>query len=1222
MLKRKALFAAVVCSVFSLCPLLYSQANGSLSGTVADKTGSVITGAAVTVTSQETGLTRQTKTDDSGHYLVPLLPVAHFTIKVESPGFQTSVQKDIRLQVDEQREIDFTLIPASVTSTVEVSAEEVAVETTNPTLGQVITAEEVADLPLNGRNFVQLATLTPGTTQSTSPVSFFTTAASSEAATRGVFSLSVGGSREQSTDWLLDGNDNNQLDEGGIAIFSEIDDIEEFKVLSYNYSAEYGERAGPTVLVTTKSGSNQFHGTLFEFFRNTDLDAKIPFVNTAAAFHLNQFGGSVGGPIQKDKTFFFADYQAKRQLQGKSYTGFVPTVAQVTPDANGNYEEGPTALGATTLNNPYANQNGVTDESPTFQCSAPGVPEPVQPDGGQLNVGTPCAVIPKALINPQGAAVAALYPAPSPGLPATSGYNYANQPIRRVDEGTGDIRVDHNFSNKDSAFARFSYDQATNFVPGGSPTYAEQNAFGSNQHIENHGRNAMISETHVFSPTTINQLSVGYNRIFNHINSFATGTCAAADIPLPSLTGISASRTGIGIPGADLGSACDSITGYPASLNQSVKDCESCGLTSFDMSSYFSIGDRGYAPYQGGTNVYSVSDTVHLIRGKHDIAVGMTFRANEMNVRNNAFQDGFIVNIGAGTGDNIGDLLLGAMGVFAGHDQTFLGATTGRRYKLYRPFVQDNWRVTPNLTMNIGLGWALVTPETEVQNRQARYDVTNQTWYVPAGSPGITGCTNCVTTDGKVGVQFDKTALEPRIGFAWKAFGSDRTVIRAAYGISHDSSWDQGGQGLWQNPPYYAEVDPDEFPGVSFLSGICLPLGNPACGLQNGFLPQPSGALLTSPVNPTSYTGTIQAMNRNFKQGIIQQFNLNVERQLPGNVVLTAGYAGTRSAHILTSQLNENLNSPSACGSGTYTLGCGFGFFPYATNQPGGGAFQAVDTNNSIGQARYDSLQIKVETKSARHGLYALLGYTYSRNFDNGMPDGLGTNPGALYYPLPGTAKLDWGLSELNLNQSFTASVLYDLPFGKGKHWGGDWSSPVDAALGHWSVNLIEKATTGFPLYVVDSSDISGVDFSYNGNNFERPNQVGDPNTPGPVAGNPTCEYTPPTKVHTIASWFNPCAFEIAPAGELGTGVRAPVYGPRYVNTDFSLVKDFPLTFREGMNLQFRAEFFNLLNHPQYFLEGAAGTGMMDINSPSSFGVINNTVNNPRLVQFALKLRF
>jgi Carboxypeptidase regulatory-like domain len=1213
MLKRKVLTVAVICSVLSLSSLMYGQSHGSLSGTVTDKTGSVITGATVTITSQGTGLTREAKTDGSGHYLAPLLPVAFYTIRVASQGFQTSTQKDIRLQVDEQLEIDFALNPASVSSTVEVNATEVAIETSNPTLGQVITAEEVADLPLNGRNFVQLATLTPGTTSSTNPNSFFTQAASSEAATRGSFSLSVGGSREQSTDWLLDGNDNNQLDEGGIAIFSSIDDIQEFKVLTYNYSAEYGERAGPTVLVTTKSGSNQWHGSLFEFFRNTDLDASTPFINSVGKFNLNQFGGSLGGPIQKDKTFFFADYQAKMQRKGVPYTGYVPTAAQFTPDANGNYNESTNPLGITTLFNPYTPDNPV---AVPFQCvSATGLPETPTATGSQPYVAgttTACPIIPGALVNPIGAAVAALYPAPN--VAHNSGLNYANQPVRRLNEGTWDIRVDHNFSSKDSIFGRFSYDQATNFVPGGSPTYSEESAFGSNQHIENHGRNAVLTETHVFTPTTINQFTAGYSRIFNHINSYATGTCEAAIL---------------GIPGADLGGPCDSITGYPSSLNQSVKDCESCGLTSFDMGSYFSIGDRGYAPYQGGTNVYSVGNTVDLIRGKHDIRVGMTYRANEMNVRNNAFQDGFIVNFGTLTGDDIGDLLLGSMGVFAAHDQTFLGATTGRRFKLFRPFVQDDWRVTPNLTLNLGFAWALVTPETEVDNRQAEYDVTNLTWYVPAGSPGISGCTNCVKTNGRVGIQFDKTALEPRIGLAWKPFGGDKTVVRAGYAIYHDSSWDQGGQGLWQNPPYYAEVDPCTYcltygaAAGSLSGGFLLSVGTPSTTTVNGG----AGAVYSSPVNPTAYTGTIQAQNRNFKQGVIQQFNLNVERQMPGNVVLTVGYAGTRSAHILTSQLNENLNDPNACSDGSapvqgYTLGCGFGYFPYTANQLNGGIYQSVDSNNSIGQARYDSVEIKAETKSVRHGLYALLGYTYSRNFDNGMPDGLGTDPGALYYPLPGTQKLDWGLSELNLNNSFTASILYDLPFGKGKYWGGSWSSPVDAALGHWSVNLIERATSGFPLYVVDSSGVSGVDFSYNGNAFSRPDQVGNPNVPGPVAGNPGCTYPVPTQVHTISNWFNPCAFVIAPAGELGTGVRAPVYGPRFVNTDFSAVKDLPLSFREGTSLQFRAEFFNLFNHPQYYLQGAAGTGMMDISSPSSFGVINNTVNNPRLVQFALKLKF
>jgi hypothetical protein len=1191
----KTLFAALCCVLFiSVAPLLHGQATGSFSGTVSDNAGAVVPAATVRITSQATGLTREAKTDDSGHYLIPLLPNTSYTVRVEASGFGTVEQKDVRLQVDEQRELNFTLKPASVSTSVEVNATEVAVETSTPSLGQVITAEEVSELPLNGRNFVQLATLTPGTTQSTNPNSFFTSAASSEAATRGAFSLSVGGSREQSTDWLLDGNDNNQLDEGGIAIFSEIDGIQEFKVLTYNYSAEYGERAGPTVLVTTKSGSNSYHGSLFEFFRNTKLDARSYFASEKEKFNLNQFGGSFGGPIKKDKTFFFIDYQAKMQRRGVPFTGFVPTNGMRIADANGNYDfsGAPTVAGGGFLTNPFSG-------SP-FQCQ-PGTstPEPVNPADGTQGTGEDCNIIPAGVVNPIGAQVLQLYPAPN--APASAvGYNYVNVPVRRTNEGTGDIRVDHNFSARDSIFGRFSYDQATNFIPGGSPDWTEQNAFGSNQYIDNHGRNAAISETHVFSANTINQVNLGYNRIFNHILSFGTGSCEAAVI---------------GIPGADLGSKCDSITGYPASLNQSNKDCISCGMTSFLMANYFAIGDRGFAPYQGGTNVYSISDTLDLIRGKHNIRFGATFRASQMNVRNNAFQDGFVVENAALTGDDAADLLLGSTGIFAAHDQTFLGGTTGRRWKLFRPFVQDDWRVTSSLTLNLGVAWALATPTTEVQNRQANFDIQTLKWYVPKGSPTLDACDICVPTDGRAGIQFDKTAIEPRIGLSWKVMGSDKTVIRAGYGILHDSSWNQGGQGLWQNPPYYAEVDPCP-------SDFCLGFNSAFGSLSGGFLVDPAspsstpvtgGAVLSGPVNPAIYTGTIQSMNRNFRQGMVQQFNLNVERQLPGNVVFTAGYAGTRSTHILVGQSNENLSSPAACGVvANYTVGCGFPSFPYAA------PFQQVAANNSVGRARYDSFQAKAETKSTRNGLYALLSYTWSRTFDSGMPDGLGTNPGALYYPLPGYQKLDWGLSQLNLNDNFTASVLYDLPFGKGKHFGNNWSGPTNSIFGNWAVNIIEHATSGFPLFVVDSADESGVFFSYNGNTFQRPNQVGDPNKAGSVAGNPGC--VAPSAIHTIQNWFNPCAFAQAPDGELGTAARAPLYGPRFINTDFSVVKDF--RFRESMNLQFRAEFFNLFNHPQFYLGGTGGSGEQDINASSTFGVINNTVNNARLIQFALKLQF
>jgi hypothetical protein len=1200
MLRNRALLAVVSCFfVFSICPLLYGQASGSFSGTVSDKTGSVVSGATVKVTSQGTGVSRETKTDDTGHYLIPLLPVAFYTMRVESQGFQPIESQDLRLQVDEHRELDFTLSPASVTATVEVSATEVVVQTTNPTLGQVITSEQVAELPLNGRDFVQLATLMPGTTQETNPNSFFTSGASSEVAARGVYSLSVGGSRAQSTDWLLDGNDNNELTAGGIAILPSIDAIQEFKVLTYNYSAEWGTRAGPTVLVTTKSGTNQLHGTVFEFFRNTKLDAQSYFAASKEQFNLNQFGGALGAPIQKDKTFFFVDYEGKRQRHGIPFNGLIATPAMM----NGDFTQDPLGgqRGITTYNGGTFKFPGLLNPytfSP-FQCDGAGNPIAPNPNGSQ-NAGSACNKIPAAMFDPAGHAMIQLYPQ-SNVVNTSALTNYSNVPVRQLDESKFDVRLDHNFSGKDSVFARFSYDQATSFVPGGSPGFSEQNAFGSTQNITNHGRNVAISETHIFSDHNINQFNVGFNRIFNHIRSFGEGTCQSALL---------------GIQGADLNSKCP---GAPAGVTQSKKDCVSCGLSSTLMNNYWALGDRGFAPFQGGSNVFSISDSFDMIRGNHNIRVGGGIRAQQMNVLTNAFQDGFFINFGL-TGDATADLLLGTLGGGI-HDQTFSGATTGRRWKLLRPFVQDDWRVTNNLTVNLGLAWALVTPIAESQNRQANFDFATGKFLVAGSSSLISGCAICVHSDARVGIRMDKTAFEPRIGLAWKPFGSQRTAVRAGYAIFHDSSWNQGGQGLWENPPYFAESS-------NFPSTVPCPFRNTTlnCGLTRLFL-QPNLQPLTTPPNPSQFEGTVQSQNLDFRQGRIQQFNLNIEHQLPGDVVLTAGYAGSRSSHILVDGLNLNVGSPSACGvTPGYTLGCG----------PGGAAFGpkwgaptflfplTIANNNDVGKAHYDSLQVKAETKSIRNGLYALLGYTYSRTFDSGLPDGLGTFPGATYFPLPGTSKADWGLSTLNLNHQFTASVTYDLPFGRGKQFGGGWGGPVNAIVGNWEVDAIVRATSGFPLFVVDSNNgnngspgASGVAFSWNGNGLNRPNQVGDPNQPGPVAANPGC--TAPSKVHTLQNWFNPCAFAHAVQGELGNSNRAPLYGPRFVNTDLSLIKHFLLT--ERIRLDFRAEFFNAFNHPQFYLQGGSSQ-MQDVNALSSFGVVNGTVNNPRVIQFALKLNF
>ena len=1159
---RKLRFVAALCCVlFAVSPFVIGQATGSFSGTVSDSSGAVLNGVTVTITAQATNISREARTDDSGHFLVPLLGPGVYTVHVQSAGFKPADQKDLRLQVDEQREVDFKLIPASVSTTVEVSASEVAVQTTNATLGQVITSEQVAELPLNGRDFVQLATLTPGTTQETNPNSFFNAGPSSEVSARGTYSLSVGGSRAQSTDWLLDGNDNNELTAGGISILPSIDAIQEFKVLTYNYSAEWGTRAGPTVLVTTKSGTNKFHGSLFEFFRNTSLDAKSYFASTKDKFNLNQFGGSLGGALKKDKTFFFLDYQAKQQRRGIPELGFVPTQDMI----GGDFSLLPT--GATrapgSLTNPYTGTNFYCDNSGNAVPSVGGL---------QIPTANICNKIPIDMVDQVGANLLALYPAANI-LPANAAFgNFSNVPVRKLNEGEFDVRLDHNFSAKDSLFARFSYDQAVSFVPGGSPGFAEANAFASTQNITNHARNAAIAETHIFSDRTINQFNAGFNRIFNHILSFGDKSCKAAQV---------------GINGGDLNPVCP---GAPAGLvSQSKKDCISCGLTSTQLTGYWGLGDRGFAPFQGGTNVFSVSDSFDMIRGKHNVRVGMGFRDQQMNVETNAFQDGFYLLFGGYTGDAAADLLTGQLGG-AIHDQTFFGATTGRRWKLYRPFVQDDWRVSNDLTLNLGLAWAFVTPITEAQNRQANFNFATGQLLV-AGNAPTAGCTICVASGPTAGIKMDKTALEPRIGIAWRPMGSQTTAIRLGYAIFHDSSWNQGAQGLWENPPYLAESD-----NFNFFAGNPCPYGNakaavPApCGTSNAFLP-----IITTPQTPFGFPGTLLSQNLNFKQGRVQQLNLNIERQVEGGIVLTAGYAGSRSSRILVDGMNQNVGSPGACGVvAGYTLGCG----PGGTSFPAlYGPFQVVAATSDTGSARYDSLQIKAETKNTRHGLYALIGYTYARNFDSGFSDGVGTSAGATYWPLPGTTRADWGLSQLNVNHTFTASATYALPFGNGKRFGSNWSSGANAVFGGWEVDVIERVLSGFPVFLINSNNASGVNLTNNGNNYNRPDQ--------------TCSGA--LSHPTALKWFDTNCFPSAAAGELGNAARAPLYGPRFANTDISAIKHFRLPY-EGVGLDFRAEFFNLLNHTNF------ADPTPDVSSPS-FGTINQSLD-PRVIQFALKLNF
>jgi hypothetical protein len=483
------------------------------------------------------------------------------------------------------------------------------------------------------------------------------------------------------------------------------------------------------------------------------------------------------------------------------------------------------------------------------------------------------------------------------------------------------------------------------------------------------------------------------------------------------------------------------------------------------------------------------------------------------------------------------------------------------------------------------------------------------------------------------GINMFKDAYEPRLGLTWKVRGSDKTVMRLAFGIYHDSSWNQGAQGLWQNPPNLGESDTfiGSFSCISAASYCASTLGGPVYGVATttGGFP-----LLPTPQDVTSFQGTYVYQPTNFQPGRVHQYNANVERQLPANVLLTAGYAGSVGGHLLVIGNGFNVNSPSACGAASgYTIGCLPGGAPYSytntfTFYNNDQNFNSVLLFGDVGKTHYNSAQLKAETKTPKYGLYALVAYTYSKTYDNGLSDGLGSELSAPYFPLPNWQNLDWALSQINLDQSFTASVIYDLPFGHGKQFGRSWNDTTNAILGNFQLTLIERISSGFPVPLIDSNNQAGAygisprctpdtlscaAFNSGGDSFNnnRPDQVANCNP-----------YNVDHAKYGQHQWINPTCFAapglivagVNVGGELGNASRVPVVGPDFVNTDLSLIKKIVLP-RKDMGLNFRAEFFNLFNHTQY------GMPVQDYNAPG-FGALNSTVNNPRLIQLALKLTF
>jgi hypothetical protein len=1018
-----------------------AQSVGTISGTVMDESRGGIPGAVVTARNEGTGAVREAVTDGAGRFTMPLLPIGTYTVGAAMSGFQTRERKQVALEVQQSLTLDFVLMLSSLTSEVTVVSQpaEIEVRRSDASLGQLINAQQVAELPLNGRNFVQLALLGPGTVTGRAG-SFLAQGPSSEVSYRGSMSVSAQGMRENANDWLYDGVDNNELTAGGVGILPNVDSIQEFKVLTHNYLAQYGSRGGTTVLVSSKSGQNAFHGTAFEFFRHDALDARNFFDGPEKRkWRQNTYGFSLGGPVKKDQTFFFAGFQGSNIREGLTTLLTVPTALMHQGIFTESFPGAPAAV--------------IYDPATTR----------VDPSTGRLiRDPFPNNTIPADRIDPIGKALLDLLPHPT-ATDRLAG-NYLANPVKTLDDYQGDLRIDHNFSNNDRLFGRVSIERAEQYLPTGLPDFGATGGFSSNQTFETKATNIALSQTHVFRNNLVNQFTAGYNRVFNYITSFGYGSNKSAEL---------------GIPGANLGTA------------------ETSSLTRMTIQNFVGLGDRGFSPFQGGTNVFHYSNVLTMVKGSHSLNFGGSARLMQLNLLGDTalagqfaftrfFTAGF-TGTGAfdgSTGNAVASLLLG-LPASGGRNDQLQGSVKGRRWKEFRGFVDDSWRVNSSLTMTLGLAYMVTTPQTEVHDRFSNFD-----FY-----------TGDIFVGGTVGVKTDWSNIQPRIGFAWSPRQSTVSVLRGGYGIYHDVSAMGGSTGPYQNPPFAN--------AYAFTSDNITPVRTLATGFPDN----------SEPVDPANYNGVWTTIDPNFKQGRVQQWSLNYERKLPWSTVASVAYAGSYADRLFDKSRNLNTATP------------GPGFNP-ASRRPYP-QLQAVIAALSRGWMKYNSLQMRVERRSGR-GSYVLGSYTYAKALTNGV-SGFGGDPGVVYFPVVTDDDADVGSANTDLRHNFSLSALYQLPIGNGERFLGGLTGLPQAILGRWSVNAILVAHSGYPLGMSMSSNQSGTAFG------NRPDRVCDGKLDDP----------------TVERWFDTSCF-VAPApGTLGNAARTTLFGPGRWNADVAVSKKF-----------------------------------------------------------------
>ena len=1083
--------------------------SASIHGIATDETGAAVTGARVTAVQDETGLQRSTESNGQGAYVLLQLPVGHYRLEAEAKGFKKYIQEGISLDVNESATVAVHLLVGMTTQEIEVKSDALMIESTSTNLGQTVGEREILDLPLNGRQFTQLGLLQTGVVPLTPGL------LEAGGSLRAGQAYAVNGQRPESNNFLIDGADNFDTVDGGFVMEPPVDAIAEFRILTHTANAEFGHSTGSTTNIITRSGTNGFHGSLWDFVRNNAMDAKSFFADSVEPLQRNQFGGTFGGPIKKDKTFFFLYYEGVRDQQGETTRTTVPSNAERA----GNFAD------QCALYNGTFNSQGL--------CSSP--------NGQLLNFFVPPNSPPQPVPFNQLPFVSPLSQTLLPYYPlANSGpFTFVDTLMLTSNSDQFGARLDHYLTERDTLNFRYSFGQADEIDPL-SNIGANVPGFpvGQNQRDQNF----VAQETHTFSHSLIGLLRASYLR-----NKFLVGENINHTDP------------------ASLGFH------YKPSLESAI------GPPFIQVGGYASIGDPITGPRNSYQNTFDFSGSLTWVTGPHQVKFGGGYQYDQINVLQGIATNGFFVFSTFPFSNTFASFLFGQPVVFLQGGGNFYRALRGQAFNLYG---QDTWKVSRHFTVNYGLRYEVPSPYTENHNYQNLWIPGRQSTVFPSAPTGLLYPGDKGVPRGLIPT--DRAAFAPRVGLAWDVKGDGKWLVTSAYGIFYDPYYTgQGGplQDPISAPPYL------QTPQISVPN-----FADPFNGRN------PFDGAFAQPM-------TLLVLNPNLRLPYAQDWNLNVERALGSDWLLEVGYIGTKgtklprfieanpAVYIPGESTQDNADQRRLYSGCTVT-----GTTPCT--------YSSVGEIAGISDSSYNALQVSLKKRFAR-GFSMLASYTLSKTLDDVSSFNItgsasqsvaGENDLAQN---PFDVKSEWGRSMFDARHRLVVSYQWDLPWLKHPD---NWYGQI---LGNWQVNGITTLMSNTPFTVYDSSNpsLQGSAPEISGFFSSRPNATGDPNTgscPGGAA------------VRTPQCWFNTGAFQHAATGQFGNVGRNTMDGPAFQQWDFSAIKTIPI--RETVNLQFRAEIFNIFNNVNFELPNN------DINSPG-FGQIE-AAQPGRIVQLALKLQF